>query len=236
MAKSPTGEGNIYALKIPNFKKTFPDDPQNPQPCKIEAYLDEESGGDRWSGVLGGKPPAPPKPKPRPHPPDPHPIPPHPQPRPDPPPAPPDLLAIVKEIAALVKDILVQLRAIQALLEKLAIEHPLACPLPLAGVGVALAAAIGSALGMAAAAAALTPPFTPAGIVGLIAAIVALIASLGGEALAMAALLQCLEQQASVDPKFAGELKAREAKISADGDRLKVLLGKLREAVPDPVL
>ena len=49
---TPTGEGNVYFLRISKFKKTFP--PKDPKASveeyKIEAYLEQKLGGDNWTG------------------------------------------------------------------------------------------------------------------------------------------------------------------------------------------
>jgi len=60
--KSPDGQGNRHSITITGLKANYPPEPGAPGLYHIEAYLDAELGGDRWSGDVRDKAPvAPPQ-------------------------------------------------------------------------------------------------------------------------------------------------------------------------------
>jgi hypothetical protein len=44
-----TGEGNVHKVEVPNFKKAYGlPVGADVRSCRIEAYFDQDMGGDRW--------------------------------------------------------------------------------------------------------------------------------------------------------------------------------------------
>jgi hypothetical protein len=62
--KSPDGQGNQHTVTIDKLKATYPAEAGAQGNYKIEGYLESAIGGDRWSGDVLDKAPAPP---PQPH-------------------------------------------------------------------------------------------------------------------------------------------------------------------------
>jgi len=55
--KSDDGQGNFHRFEVKSFTKAFRLDenkaaPIDPPTCTVDAYLDKEIGGDRWSGPI----------------------------------------------------------------------------------------------------------------------------------------------------------------------------------------
>ncbi len=50
---SPDGQGNLYAVEYGSFRETFQlADGVEPTACTVDAYLDEDIGGDAWGGPI----------------------------------------------------------------------------------------------------------------------------------------------------------------------------------------
>jgi hypothetical protein len=237
--KSPDGQGNQHTVTIAKLKATYPAEGGAQGNYKIEGYLESAIGGDRWSGdVLDKAPAPPPQPKKKgggtitlpeitiigtiePHTPEAD-----------------TLVKILSDMVGLAQQLRSELEGLAWAVGKGALVSSLSCIPEKLGAGAALAKVTADVIQisglLAADAAGATEGVTEVvTIPATIAKVASFMASLAGAITAVTKLVECL-QKAADDPaaqQAAAEISGHIGKISGLRGPVENDLGRLRKLI-----